>query len=162
VDDPDLKDSVHDAPNLRDSSPPVPFLVVQGIEPLLDFKRLDVLCDLVTPLGNQEVANLVVKNRLRVLRLRTGSDFRIEFNLEVIFRKLAIPHPTTLRNPTVNPDPQTQPIRFKRCLVLGREVIDQTHYQRSLLCTVDSVTQHPNPDLQAPKENCWKEVQEWV
>jgi hypothetical protein len=135
---------------------------VQGIEPLLDFKRLDVLCDLVTPLGNQEVANLVVKNRLRVLRLRTGSDFRIEFNLEVIFRKLAIPHPTTLRNPTVNPDPQTQPIRFKRCLVLGREVIDQTHYQRSLLCTVDSVTQHPNPDLPAPKENCWKEVQEWV
>jgi hypothetical protein len=72
VDDPDLKDSVHDAPNLRDSSPPIPFLVVQGIEPLLDFKRLDVLCDLVAPLGNQEVANVVVKNGLRVLRLRSS------------------------------------------------------------------------------------------
>jgi hypothetical protein len=56
VDDPDFEDSVHDAPNLRDSSPPVLFLVVQGIKPLLDFMRLDVLGDPVAPLRNQYVA----------------------------------------------------------------------------------------------------------
>ena len=118
---------------------------MQGIKPLLYFKWLDVVRDMIAPLRNENVANVVLKNGLCVLQFRTGSDFRIEFDLEAIFRKLAILHPTTLRSPAVNPDPQTQPIRFKRCVVLGREVIDQTHYQRSLLRTVDSVTQHPNP-----------------
>jgi hypothetical protein len=35
---------------------------MQGIKPLLYFERLDVLRDLIAPLGNQEIADVVVEN----------------------------------------------------------------------------------------------------
>jgi hypothetical protein len=56
VNDPDLENSIHDAPNLRDCRPPVIFLVVQPIEPLLNFERLDVLRNLTDPLRDKDVA----------------------------------------------------------------------------------------------------------
>jgi hypothetical protein len=74
MDDPDLEDSVHDAPNLRDRSPRVVILVVQPVEPLLDFKRFDVLGNLTAPFRDKNVANVVLKDGLGVLRLWTGCD----------------------------------------------------------------------------------------
>ena len=53
MDDPDLKDSVHDAPNLGNRAPLVLVLVVQRVEPLLDFKRFNVLRNQCAPFCNQ-------------------------------------------------------------------------------------------------------------
>jgi hypothetical protein len=88
---------------------------VQGIKPLLDFKRLYVLRDLVAPLGNQEVADVMVKDGLRVLRLWAGGYLRIELDLEVILRKL------------VEPDPKPEAVNLDIRFILGGEITDQTN-----------------------------------
>lgn len=56
--------------------PPVIFLVVQPIEPPLDFKRFDVLCKLTALFRDKDAANVVLKDGLCVLRLRAGGDLR--------------------------------------------------------------------------------------
>jgi len=104
MDDPDLVDSVHNAPNLRHRSPRVLILVVQPVEPLLNFKRFDVLCNLTAPFRDKDVANVVLKNGFRVLRLWTGCDLGIKLNLEVVLRKLIELDPTCARIGAVDPD----------------------------------------------------------
>jgi hypothetical protein len=76
---------------------------VQSIEPLLDFKLFNVLRDPVAPLRNQYVADVVLKDGLRVLRLRTCCDLRVEFDFEVILRKLAELQSASFRIGTVDP-----------------------------------------------------------
>ena len=127
VDDPDLENSVHDAPNLRDCGPRVLFLVVQGIKPLLDFKRLYVLRDLVAPLGNQEVADVMVKDGLRVLRLWAGGYLRIELDLEVILRKLVEPDPLGPWVGAVDLYPKPEAVNLDIRFILGGEITDQTN-----------------------------------
>ena len=68
--------------------------VVQGVEPLLDFKRLDVLCDLVAPFCDKDVPNIVLKDRLGILRLRTGGYLWVEFDLEIVFCQFVKSDPT--------------------------------------------------------------------
>jgi len=97
---------------------------VQGIKPLLDFKRLDVLRDLVAPLFNQEVADVVVKDGLRIFRFRAGGYLRIELDLEVILRKLIEPYSVGLRVRTVDPDSKPEAVRLDIRFILGGEIAD--------------------------------------
>jgi len=56
---------------------------VQPVEPLLDFKRFDVLGNLTAPFRDKDVANVVLKDGLGVLRLWTGCDLGVKIDLEV-------------------------------------------------------------------------------
>jgi hypothetical protein len=116
VDDPDFKDSVHDAPNLGHRSPRVLILVVQPVEPLLDFKRFDVLGNLIAPFRDKDVANIVLKDGLGVLRLRTRCDLGIKLDLEVVLGKLIELDPTCARIGAVDPDTESKAIQS---LVVG-------------------------------------------
>ena len=123
---------------------PYSSLVVQGIEPLLDFKRLHVLRDLVAPLGNQEVADVMVKDGLRVFRFRAGGYLRVELDLEVILRKLVEPDPLVPWVRAIDLDSEPEAINLDIRFTLGGEIADQTDNERCLLLAVDPVAKYPS------------------
>jgi hypothetical protein len=61
VQDANLVDAVHEAPQLCNRRPSKPAHFVKGFEPLLYFKRLDVLRDLPTESFDEVVADIVLK-----------------------------------------------------------------------------------------------------
>jgi hypothetical protein len=93
---------------------------VQPVEPFLDFKRFEVLGNLTAPLSDQCVANVVLKDGLCVLRLRTGGDLWVELDLEVVLRKFVESDPAYFIA-GVDPDTQRQTICLKRCIVFRRD-----------------------------------------
>ncbi len=62
VQDADLVDAVHEAPQLCNRRPGKPAHFVKGFEPLLYFKRLDVLRDSLTESFDEVVADIVLND----------------------------------------------------------------------------------------------------
>src|SRR5947209_2686767 len=86
VQDADLIDAVHESPQLCNRCPGKPARFVKGFEPLLYFKRLDVLRDLLTESFDEVVADIVLNDGDGVCRFRAHS-IRTEIGLQVMLSK---------------------------------------------------------------------------
>src|SRR5437667_12904033 len=83
VQDADLVDAVHEAPQLCNRRPGKPAHFVEGFEPLLYFKWLDVLRDALTESFDDVVADIVLLVGYGVCRFRADS-IRGEFGFAVM------------------------------------------------------------------------------
>ena len=84
--DADLVDAVHEAPQLCNRRPGKPAHFVEGFEPLLYFKWLDVLRDALTESFDDVVADIVLNDGYGVCRFRAHS-IRAEIGLQVMLCK---------------------------------------------------------------------------
>lgn len=57
-----LLDGQHDAGYLCDGRPGKSVCLIEGLEPLLDFRRLDVLCDLPVEALDEIIADVILLN----------------------------------------------------------------------------------------------------
>src|SRR5580704_19640219 len=86
VQDADLVDAVHEAPQLCNRRPGKPTRFVKRFEPLLYFKRLEVLRDSLTESFDEVVADVVLNDGYGVCRFR-AYGVRTEIGLQVMLCK---------------------------------------------------------------------------
>jgi SAM dependent carboxyl methyltransferase len=89
VQDADLVDAVHEAPQLCYRRPCKPARFVKGFEPLLYFKRLNVLRDLLTESFDQVVTDIVLNDGDGVCRFRAHCIRQSRGEVRVAFERQA-------------------------------------------------------------------------
>jgi hypothetical protein len=99
-----------------------------------------ILGNLTAPFRDKDVANVVLKDGLGVLRLWTGCDLGIKIDLEVVLGKLIELDPTSARIGAVDPDAKPEAIHLQLRFVHRWEVGDETNYEGCLLLSSDTVT----------------------